>query len=225
MTDETLIADLIRSGVDADLVQRVALAIIEAKATAQVAVVPDEAAERRRAADRARKAAQRESVRRNPQTSAESADIAEQPLPLSPSLPLSPQTPLSPAHPHAPTPAPAHTHARTREADETLTLTADPTPAKPSRKALMADDAAWLAELAKNPAYRGLNLETELGKMQAWCQLKGKTPSRARFLNWINGASTTERPMQTGRPPPSRHAAYTPERAHAKLAGRDPQDF
>lgn len=29
-----------------------------------------------------------------------------------------------------------------READETLTLTADPTPAKPSRKALMADDAA-----------------------------------------------------------------------------------
>lgn len=155
----------------------------------------------------------------------ESDAIKTLPLPLSPSLPLSPQTPLSPAHPHAPTPAPAHTPARTREADETLTLTADPTPAKPSRKALMADDAAWLAELAKNPAYRGLNLETELGKMQAWCQLKGKTPSRARFLNWINGASTTERPMQTGRPPPNRHGAYTPERAHAKLAGRDPQQF
>lgn len=55
MTDETLIADLIRSGVDADLVQRVALAIIEAKANAQVAVMPDESAERRRAADRRRK--------------------------------------------------------------------------------------------------------------------------------------------------------------------------
>jgi len=182
-------------------------------------------AAKRQAAYRERKASQAITGHNKTSQSVTSDARVTQPLPLSPSLPLSPQTPLSPAHPHAPTPAPAHTPARTREADATLTLTADPTPAKTSRKALMADDAAWLAELAKNPAYRGLNLETELGKMQAWCQLKGKTPSRARFLNWINGASTTERPMQTGRPPPSRNGAYTPERAHAKLAGRDPQDF
>lgn len=89
----------------------------------------------------------------------------------------------------------------------------------------MADDTAWLAELAKNPAYRGLNLETELGKMQAWCDLKRKTPSRARFLNWINCATSNDRSMLPGRPPPERHGAYTPERAKAKLAGRDPQDF
>lgn len=181
-------------------------------------------AAKRQAAYRERKASQAITGHNKTSQSVTSDARVTQPLPLSPSLPLSPQTPLSPAHPHAPTPAPAHTPARTREADATLTLTADPTPAKTSRKALMADDAAWLAELAKNRAYRGLNLETELGKMQAWCQLKGKTPSRARFLNWINGASTTERPMQTGRPP-SRNGAYTPERAHAKLAGRDPQDF
>lgn len=193
----------------------------------EVKCAPDarSAAAKRQAAYRARVASQRVTKHNETSQSITSDAVVTTPLPLSPSLPLSPQTPLSPAHPHAPTPAPAHTPARTREADETLTLTADPTPAKPSRKALMADDAAWLAELAKNPAYRGLNLETELGKMQAWCQLKGKTPSRARFLNWINGASTTERPMQTGRPPPNRHGAYTPERAHAKLAGRDPQDF
>lgn len=55
MTDSSLIADLIRGGVDPDLVQRVAMAIIEAKGTAQVAILKDESAERRRATDRERK--------------------------------------------------------------------------------------------------------------------------------------------------------------------------
>lgn len=55
MTDGSLIADLIRSGVDPDLVQRVALALIDAKGTAQVAILKDESAERRRASDRERK--------------------------------------------------------------------------------------------------------------------------------------------------------------------------
>lgn len=186
MTDETLIADLIRGGVDPDLVQRVALAIIEAKATAQVAVVTDESAERRRAADRARKAAHRDIVRRLPQTSAESADIAEPPLPLSPSLPLPPQTPPSPAHPLAPTPA--HT-APVREEPEIFNLCTPPSDPKPKRKSYEpADDEAWLKSLAENPIYQGFNLRLELGKMQIWCETNGCQPSRRRFVNWLNKA-------------------------------------
>jgi len=112
MTDVTLIADMIRGGVDPDIVQRVALAILEAQGTAQVAILKDDSADRRRAADRERKAENRASVRRNPQTSTESADKKDKTLPPSPSLPLPPQTPLSPAHPHPPAPV----HPRVREA-------------------------------------------------------------------------------------------------------------
>jgi hypothetical protein len=68
-----------------------------------------------------------------------------------------------------------------------------------------ADDATWLAELAQNPGYRGLDLPAELGRMQAWCQLKGKQPSRSRFLNWINRADRSLAP-QRGNAAPRRGA-------------------
>jgi hypothetical protein len=68
MSIGTLIADLIRAGTDPDLVGRVA----EALASKEVApvVLHDEAAERRRAKDRDRKA----SLRGSPRKSAESAE-------------------------------------------------------------------------------------------------------------------------------------------------------
>jgi len=181
MTDDTLIADLIRGGLDPDLVQRVALALIEAKGTAQVAILRDESAERRRAADRERKAI----VRRNPQTSAESSDVQNTPLPLPSSLPLPPQTPPSPAH--LPAPTPAH-NARTREEAGKFSLETPDEP-KPKRKTPEpADDETWLTELAANPLYVGLNLRLELAKMQVWCQTNRCLPSRRRFVNWINKA-------------------------------------
>ena len=102
-------------------------------------------------------------------------------------------------HPHAPTRASAHTPACTREGPE-LKLEAE-TPAKPKAKQMSAaDDAEWLAQLAQNPGYRGVDLAAELGRMQAWCQLKGKQPSRSRFLNWINRADRNLAP-QRGNPP------------------------
>jgi len=177
MTDETLIADLIRGGVDPDLVQRVALAIIEAKGTAQVAIMKDESAERRRAADRERKAA----FRRNPQTSTESADRTDNPLPLAPSLPLPPQTPPSPAHPHTPTPA--DTHAPVRENGSQKPKRSTPKP---------ADDEEWLKSLEADPTYAGVAIRVELGKMRRWCEENNQMPSRKRFVNWINRAP---RPM------------------------------
>lgn len=81
-----LVADLVREGVSADLVGRVAAALA-AREVVPV-MVRDEGAERRREADRNRKAIVRGSLR----TSAESADPPDVP-PLSPA-PLSP--PLNP---------------------------------------------------------------------------------------------------------------------------------
>lgn len=53
-------------------------------------------------------------------------------------------------------------------------------------------DAEWLASLGQNPAYQGINIGAEYGKMQAWCGANRKQPSRRRFINWLNRC---ERPM------------------------------
>jgi hypothetical protein len=48
-----------------------------------------------------------------------------------------------------------------------------------------ASDDTWLKTLETDPTYAGIDVRRELGKMQQWCLLKRKQPSRARFLNWI----------------------------------------
>lgn len=90
-----LIGDMIRAGVDPALIERTVDALIEMARTSAVQVVKDESAERRRIADRERKAQAKE-FRRIPQNSAESDEEI-------PSLPLSPpsQT-LPPTLPHTP---------------------------------------------------------------------------------------------------------------------------
>lgn len=60
---------------------------------------------------------------------------------------------------------------------------------QPSKR---SDDEEWLNEIATNPAYTGINVRQELGKMQAWCSVNRKQPSRQRFINWLNRA---ERPI------------------------------
>jgi uncharacterized protein YdaU (DUF1376 family) len=56
-------------------------------------------------------------------------------------------------------------------------------------------DLEWFQSLKSNPAYEGLNIETEYGKMRAWCGANSKQPSRRRFVNWLNRA---DRPMLAG---------------------------
>lgn len=109
MNDPTLIADLVRSGLSPELLQRVVDELLARPSG--VVVVKDEAAERRRMADRERKA--RVKIEGGiPQNSAEFRDE-------SPSLSLLPpsQT-LPPTHPHTPI----------REAAKPATASATPPP-------------------------------------------------------------------------------------------------
>lgn len=50
----------------------------------------------------------------------------------------------------------------------------------------------FLKSLQINPAYKGLDVEKELGKCQAWCLANKKVCSQRRFVNWMN---RVERPM------------------------------
>lgn len=69
--------------------------------------------------------------------------------------------------------------------------------AKPSRPRAVTPrevDDAWLAQLEANPAYAGIDVRRELGKLQAWCSLRpGTTASPRRFINWLNKATTDSR--------------------------------
>jgi hypothetical protein len=66
--------------------------------------------------------------------------------------------------------------------------------ASPRRAAVAApvDDSEWLASLIANPAYQGIDVMREYGKMLAWCQTAKRQPNRRRFLNWLNKC---DRPM------------------------------
>lgn len=62
--------------------------------------------------------------------------------------------------------------------------------AKPKRpatkKAAAVSDQEWLRSLTVNPAYGHINVPAEFGKLVAWCEVKGKQPTRSRFLGWLN---------------------------------------
>jgi hypothetical protein len=48
------------------------------------------------------------------------------------------------------------------------------------------DDAEWLAGLASDPTYKGLDVAQEHGKMTRWCETNGRQATRRRFVNWLN---------------------------------------
>lgn len=67
-----------------------------------------------------------------------------------------------------------------------------------------ANDGEWLASLRENPAYSGTDIDREYAKMQTWCATNRKTPSRRRFINWLN---RIERPMQPATKPVAEYDA------------------
>jgi hypothetical protein len=59
--------------------------------------------------------------------------------------------------------------------------------AKESRPADTCDQI-WLAILAQDKTYEGINVVTEHGKMLRWCEVHRKKANRKRFVNWLNKA-------------------------------------
>lgn len=47
-------------------------------------------------------------------------------------------------------------------------------------------DSEYLRVLQAKAAYADLNVDLVYGKLVAWCELKGKQPTRSRLLNWLN---------------------------------------
>jgi hypothetical protein len=50
----------------------------------------------------------------------------------------------------------------------------------------VTNDEIWLNQLATNPAYTTTDVRREYSKMQAWCSVNRKMPTRRRFVAWLN---------------------------------------
>lgn len=64
-------------------------------------------------------------------------------------------------------------------------------------------DAEFLNDLRRNPAYKHLDLDVELGKMDAWLVTprgKRKRKTRQFVVNWLNRAVDDHRPMDSASP-------------------------
>lgn len=161
-----LIADLVRAGTDPDLIGRVAATIANVRNV-------DEQAERRRAADRARKAACKAGI---PQNSAESAESAELVSPLVPPLEGFP-TPLPKTPPIIP------------PSIKTSRATELPNDWEPDAK-------TWA--LADELGFTTQETWDQLDRMRDWAKNAGggkgrKSDWNAAFRNWIKRAADERR--------------------------------
>jgi hypothetical protein len=61
-----------------------------------------------------------------------------------------------------------------------------------AKESAPTSDESWLAELAADSTYVGIDVLREHGKMVRWCTEHKKVPTRRRFINWLN---RTDRPI------------------------------
>ena len=57
-------------------------------------------------------------------------------------------------------------------------------------------DEEWLNQLGTNPAYSLIDVRREYSKMQTWCSVNRKMPTRRRFVAWLN---RIEKPMDAAK--------------------------
>jgi hypothetical protein len=62
--------------------------------------------------------------------------------------------------------------------------------------ASVTNDEDWLKQLAINPAYSLIDVRREYSKMQTWCGVNRKMPTRRRFVAWLN---RIEKPMDAAK--------------------------
>lgn len=65
---------------------------------------------------------------------------------------------------------------------------------KRSAVASPTSDEEWLVSLERTPAYEGINIREQFSRMQQWCLVNRKEPTRRRFINWLNRA---DKPIKT----------------------------
>jgi len=72
-----------------------------------------------------------------------------------------------------------------------------------TKRAVSMADNEFINALKQNPAYRGIDIDREIGKLDAWLLTprgRGKKKTQQRLVNWLNKA---EKPMDSVNNPPT----------------------
>ncbi len=69
---------------------------------------------------------------------------------------------------------------------------------KPRIRVQDMTDEEFMTHLEKNPAYEGIDIVKLKAKMESWCLVKGKQPTRARLVNWLNREDVPLKPTTGG---------------------------
>lgn len=73
-----------------------------------------------------------------------------------------------------------------------------PADSSSAKRKVQVSDEEFIAALRQNPAYKHIDIDYELGKMDAWLSTPrgtGKKKTRQRVLTWLNRAADEKRPM------------------------------
>lgn len=77
---------------------------------------------------------------------------------------------------------------------EKIAVSTSSSPASSIKRILKVPDEAFIARLKQNAAYRDLDIDREIGKLQAWLLTpkgKGKHLTQQRLVNWLNRVDTS----------------------------------
>jgi hypothetical protein len=91
-----------------------------------------------------------------------------------------------------------------------IAVSAVPSPAHPPRRTVQSGDEEFIAQLKVNPAYRHLDIEAELGKMDAWFLTPNgarRKKTRAFVVRWLNQAADRQREVSHVSLPSNSHPA------------------
>jgi hypothetical protein len=86
-------------------------------------------------------------------------------------------------------PSKPHRSQEQEQEQKKIAVSASPSPASGGKRKVQLADEAYIAELKQNPAYRGIDIDRVIGKMNAYFltpQGKGKFLTRKRLFDWLN---------------------------------------
>ena|SRR5215471_6350506 len=70
------------------------------------------------------------------------------------------------------------------DADKKKEAKSDTNGAHKARPPVSLED--WIKELQTDKTYQGIDVQREYGKMLNWCKIRNRTPTKRRFVNWLN---------------------------------------
>lgn len=75
----------------------------------------------------------------------------------------------------------------------------------------------FVSLISADPTYAGIDVPREFGKMQNWCKVNNKQPTKRRFINWLNRA---DRPIATTSKPADDWRRFDKQGRRVDASGR-----